>query len=273
MNFTKAAEDLSLTQSGISRQIGNLESRLGVTLFERVGSRLVLTDAGRDYAREVQQLLDRLEEVSIDAVRGRKASQALTIGTQPTLGARWLMPRLKGFATAHPDIPLELVAINAGSDVSDLPVDLALLRGRGAWINARSLELFAEELVAVAAPDLLERIDTTGPLNFQTMPTLQNARRPSLWLTWLRATGQEPAGFIQGMRLPYADLVIQAACEGLGIGLVPLHYVQAELETGRLCQCFGGPVASGESYWVVISDHRQAHPYVAEMRNWLMRHR
>lgn len=273
MSFTRAAEDLLLTQSGISRQINNLESCLGVRLFERVGSRLVLTDAGKSYAVDVQRILDGLEEVSIDAVRGRKASLSLMVGTQPTLASRWLVPRLRGFRDAHPDIPLEIREIEPSADLADLPVDIAILRGLGTWAGARSVELFAERLVIVGSPALLERIDTGGELDFRTVPTLQNARRPSLWLNWLRASGRGFDGAIQGLRLSHSEMVIRAAMAGLGVAPVPLHYIERELANGELVRCFGEPVTSGESYWLVIPDHKATRGNVIRTRDWILRMR
>lgn len=273
LSFTRAAEDLRMTQSGVSRQILNLESYLGVRLFERVGSRLVLTEVGKTYATELQAALDGLEEISIDAVRGRKAGQALMIGTQATLGSRWLVPRLAGFAEAHPGLPLELVDTDPKADVADLPLDLAVLRGQGTWLNTRSVELFPESLVVVASPARLAQHDTSRGLDFRSMPTLQNASRPSLWLTWLRASGRQFDGAIQGLRLPRAEMVIRAALEGIGFALLPRHYIEAELEQGALVACFGTPVPSGEGYWLVIPEGKANRPNVILIRDWLLRAR
>src|SRR5690606_30104787 len=101
-----------LTQSGISRQINSLESYLGVRLFQRVGSRLVLTEIGRTYAAEVQAALDGLEEISIDAVRGRKLTAALRIGVETTVAARWLLPRLPKIFTTPSDLAVEMIEIS-----------------------------------------------------------------------------------------------------------------------------------------------------------------
>lgn len=273
LSFTRAAEDLRVTQSGISRQILNLETYLGVRLFERVGSRLVLTEIGKTYAAELQVALDGLEEISIDAVRGRKAGQALTIGTQPTLGSRWLVPRLAGFAETHPDIPLAVVDTDPKADIADLPLDLAVLRGQGTWLNTRSVELFAEMLVVVASPARLAQLDISRGLDFRSMPTLQYSRRPSLWLTWLRASGRQFDGAIQGLRLPQSDMVIRAALEGIGLALLPRHAIEAELEAGTLIPCFGDPVPSGERYWLVMPEYKANRPNVILVRDWLLRAR
>lgn len=269
LNFTRAAEDLMLTQSGISRQIGNLETYLGVRLFERVGSRLVLTDAGRAYAVDVQQALDRLEEVSIDAVRGRKANAALMIGAQPGFAKSWLLPRISDFLTANPQIPVEITELRPDCDPAEAKVDVALLRGLGTWRNSRALELFREELAVFAAPVLAARIDHSGDIDFRNMPTLQNAQRPSLWLSWLRATGRTFDGAIQGLRLPHSDMVIRAALEGIGLGVLPVQYVERERAAGLLLPLFGAPVRMGEGYWLVIPEDRVHRENVVRFRNWI----
>lgn len=271
LSFTKAAGDLMLTQSGVSRQIANLEANLGLRLFERVGSRLVLTDDGRSYAGEVRQILNRLEESTIDAVRGRKKDVSLMLGMLGTFGSRWLLPRLGGFVSSHPTIPLEIVELEAGADPHTAGIDLAVLRGVGSWTNARVIELFKEQLTVAAAPQLLERIGPIDRLDFCRFPTLQNASRPTLWLHWLRASGHDRVGVIQGaVRLPSNEMLIRGAVNGLGLAVIPIHYIEEELASGKLVQPFPGAVPSGESYWAVIPQNKSNKPNLGKMCNWLL---
>lgn len=271
MSFTRAADDLMMTQSGVSRQINQLESFLGLRLFERTGSRLTLTDIGRSYAEEVKQTLDRIEEISIDAVRGRKANISVMFGSYPTLISRWLIPRLQHFVTQYPNTPLETIEMQANADIEKTAVDIAILRGTGAWPNARVKELFKEELVVVAAPSLIAKYGDIERLDFERLPTLQNASRPSLWLSWLRATGGHYNGAIQGIRFPHHEMLIQAAVNGLGLALVPIHYIDSELRSGALVPLFGAPVESGESYWTVIPENKAHKPNLLKIRDWLVR--
>lgn len=273
LSFTRAADDLMLTQSGISRQIAKLESYLGIRLFERTGSRLVLTDAGLSYAGEVRQTLDRLEEVSIDTVRGRKANKSLMIGAHSTFALRCLVPALSDFSRAFPDLPLEISEISAGADAAQLEVDIALMRGFGSWPATRVREIFPEKLVVVASPDLaLSYPISDEVLDFNRLPTLQNATRPSLWLQWLKLSGRSYVGAIQGIRLPQCEMLIKAACQGLGFAVIPEHYVTKELRDGLLVQPFGAPCLSGESYWSVIPEVRGDRPNLIEVRDWLLRY-
>lgn len=270
LSFTRAAEDLFVTQSGISRQITNLEQFLGVRLFERSGSRLVLTDAGSKYFQDVVQTLNRLEEVSIDLVRGRKADASLMIGANPTFVSRWLAPRLENFVQMAPQVPVEVNPIQADVDFKTCRFDVAIMRGAGAWSEARALELFAEELVVVASPRLIPLGEKRQHLDFSQIPTLQNASRPSLWLQWLRASGCASTGLIQGVRFSQSEMLISAAVSGLGLAVVPIHYVERELQRGELHLPFGDPVRSGDSYWIVSPERKSQQPQAVLFRDWLL---
>ncbi|WDH22901.1 LysR substrate-binding domain-containing protein [Pseudomonas chlororaphis] len=270
LSFTRAAEDLQITQSGISRQISNLERQLGVELFQRSGSRLILTDAGKSYLRDVDLMLNQLEEVTIDLVRGRKADVSLMIGGNPTFLSRWLIPRLENFFQLVPGVPIDIFPISDEIDFQTSDIDIAIARGAGAWTGARTLELFAEELAVVASPKLVPLHKKLDHLDFCSLPTLQNSSRPSLWLQWLRASGVAHAGQIQGARFSQSELLISAAVSGLGLAVVPVHYVRKELESGELHLPFGAPARSSDSYWVVSPERNVHKKHALDFRDWLI---
>lgn len=271
MNFTKAAEDLGLTQSGISRQIHNLEKFLGVPLFHRSGPRLVLTEVGANYYRELALTLDKLQEITIDAVRGRSVDSSLMIGTHPTLGARWLPRRIETFIRAHPDIPVEVTLVPADLNFETTRLDVAILRGGGTWLNARAVELFAEEIAVVASPKLIPFGTTLENKDFANFPLLQNASRPSIWLHWLRLSGLTYQGRIQGTRFAHTEMLINAALQGIGIAIVPTCYIEAELAFNELHMPFGPPILSGDSYFAVHPERKAQLQSVMAFREWAMR--
>ncbi|VXC27443.1 Transcriptional regulator [Pseudomonas sp. 8Z] len=270
LSFTRAAEDLQITQSGISRQIANLERQLGVELFQRSGSRLILTDAGKTYLRDVDHMLNQLEEVTIDLVRGRKADMSLMIGANPTFLSRWLIPRLDSFFELVPGVPIDVFPIAGEIDFQTSAIDIAIARGAGAWTGARALELFTEKLVVVASPKLVPLHTKLQHLDFDRIPTLQNSSRPSLWLQWLRATGVAHTGHIQGARFSHSEMLISAAISGLGLAVVPLHYVSKELERGELHLPFGAPTQSSDSYWVISPERKLHKKHALDFRDWLI---
>ena len=271
LSFTRAAEDLGITQSGVSRQIRTLEAYLGIALFERSGSRLVLTDGGAVYAGDVTRALDRLEEASIDVVRGQKANTGLMVGSLPTFASRWLSPRLDGFAAAHPESLLEIMPATNEIDFGDSPIDIAVLRGEGLWSSARSYELFAEEVVVVASPALVPEGRVLDPSDFASFPLLQNAARPSLWLQWIRAAGLDYRGTIKGPRFAHTAMLINAASSGLGIAVAPTVFVEREFENGTLHAPFGASVRTGDSYFAVYPERKAHYMTVKAFRDWLMR--
>lgn len=271
MSFTKAAEDLGLTQSGISKQIQNLEEFLGVTLFHRSGPRLVLTELGANYYRDVALTLDRLQEVSIDAVRGRTIDSSLMIGTHPTLASRWLPERLASFIGAHPDIPLEIMLADPTLDFETTRLDITILRGAGTWLHARAIELFPETLAVVASPRLIPLGQKLEPLQFASFPMLQNAGRPSLWLNWLRLAGLSYSGKIQGARFSHHEMIINAAIHGIGIAVVPTFYIQRELDNELLHMPFGSPIRSDDSYYAVYPERKSHNANIVLFRDWLVR--
>ncbi|AFK56070.1 LysR substrate-binding domain-containing protein [Tistrella mobilis] len=270
LSFTKAAEDLCVTQSGISRQIRNLEEFLGVTLFERAGPRIILTAAGRAYYEEISHLLDRMEEVSIDAVRGRTTEDFLRIGMSPTLARRWALPVLKHFAHAEPEILFEVVACPNTQDPADFDANLFFLRGVGNWAACRSHLLFEEDLVVVGAPALLPAQGFLAEDDLRRITLIQNVSRPSLWMHWLRAADIPFTGPILGPRFSVTDMIIEAAIAGMGLAVVPESYVLAELADGRLKPAFPQRCSSGEGFYMCCPEAFMSQNGVAAFRRWFL---
>lgn len=270
-NFTRAGEDLGLTQSGISRQIAALEARLGVRLFERIGPRLVLTDPARIYVQAVTPLLDSLEEATIDAVRGSRTRDLLRIGVQDSLGSQWLARRMKTFLHGAPDAAFTMVPLSTDVDLAKAGLDVAVLRGRGAWADAHAHRLFAEMVAVVAAPALTGGDPLPDPSAYQRFPLIQNAHRPDSWLRWMEARGLERTDTIAGPRFAQTSMVIEAARSGMGLAVVPTVMIEQDLADGRLHLVLGPPVPSGLSYFVVHPLSLGVSKPVLDFRDWLLR--
>ena len=269
LNFTRAAEEIGITQSGISRQIKSLEDHIGIPLFDRVGPRLVLTDTGRAYAREVARILDDLEAVSLDMVRGWKTDSALSVGALPTVAARWLAPKLTGFSARHPNTHLDVTPVKADTDFAETSVDIAILKGKNEWPNAVATLLFPETVAVVASPDLIQPGAGLTPEQFVEFPLLQSSTRPDGWLHWISEKGLEFKGQIQGPRFAHVNMLSNAAMSGLGLAIVPTFLVEAELTRGDLHLPFGGAVPSGDSYFAVIPERKSQYKAVLKFRDWL----
>lgn len=268
LSFTRAAEDIGITQSGISRQIKNLEDFLGLTLFERAGPKLILTAEGAKYSEEISRLLDKLEDVSIDAVRGRKAQSMLKIGFPPTLMRRWGAAVLTEFASAHQQTWFEVYPCRHDLDFATSELDLAFLRGTGNWSGARSQLLFPEELVVVGSPKLVPPAGLANDEALLDYPLIQNSSRPSLWLHWLRGAGVNYKSRIYGPRLPNFDMILECANSGMGLAVVPELHVRAELAAGSLRPAFHRLQTSGESFYLCFPQARMSSTNVRTFRDW-----
>lgn len=270
LNFTRAGEAMGLTQSGISRQISTLEQQLGTTLFERVGPKLKLTDAGRSYAEEVSRILSDLETASIDVVRGSKERHLLRIAVQNSLASTWLAPRLPEFVRRHPQDSLFQIqpVQEERHEKSDL-ADISVLRGRGAWREAYSHPLIDEMVAVVAAPSLTT--DIIDPARVTAFPMLQAAHRHDSWLRWLDAKGAAHSGQLQGPRFTQTTALIEAAVAGLGLAVLPLVMIEPQLTDGRLNLVAGDPVPSGFGYYVVVPQVNAHRPEVQRFRDWIIR--
>lgn len=270
LSFTRASENLGMTQSGVSRQIQNLESFLGLKLFERIGPRLVLTEEGQSYYEEVSRILAKLEEVSMDAVRGYKTQSLLKIGLPPTLMRKWAPTILSSFAKAHQQIWFEVFPCSHDLDWSKSDLDLAVLRGIGNWPNVRSHQLFQEELVVVGSPSLVPENGLAGDVELLDFPLIQNSSRPTLWLHWLRGAGIHYNKRIFGPRLPTHDVIIECATAGMGLAIAPRLFVQDELRAGKLKLALKRVQTSGESYFLCSAQTRQGAKNVHLFRDWVI---
>src|SRR5881394_3208305 len=150
-SFTRAAEELCVTQGAVSHQVKSLEDTLGIKLFNRERQRLVITDAGREYLDIIRDALDRIA-AGTERVLQRQNSGVLTVSTSPDFAAKWLVYRLGHFAEAHPGIDLRVSATLHHVDFAREDVDLAVRHGEGDWPSLECVRLCTERLFAVCSP-------------------------------------------------------------------------------------------------------------------------
>src|SRR5438309_9216384 len=155
-SFTRAAEELCVTQGAVSHQVKALEIQLGLQLFKRARNGLLITDAGRDYLAVVRDVFDRLE-LATDSLLQRQRSGTITVSTSPDFAAKWLVSRLGRFAAAHPEIELKVSATMHHVDFAREDIDLAIRHGAGNWVGLDAVNLCAETLFPVCSPALLGR--------------------------------------------------------------------------------------------------------------------
>lgn len=269
LSFSRAAEELHLTQGAVSRQIRQIEDSLGVALFERVNQRVFLTDAGRLYLRDVQRALGGLADATYRVVATAGRGGSLDIAVLPTFGARWLMPRLPGFLAGHPDAIVNFTVRLAPFDFSADPFDAAIHHGEPTWPGAVCEPLCGESVVPVAAPGLTRRIRERGPAALADAPLLHQSTRPNAWRDYLAREGIEPDGAYRGFRFDQFAMIAGAAAAGLGVALMPRFLVEAELASGALEVVFDRPLSSGTGYWFVYPEAKAGAALMRAFGRWL----
>ncbi|OWV83145.1 LysR family transcriptional regulator [Rhizobium sp. R693] len=269
-NFTRAALELNLTQSAVSRQIKELETQLGVLLFERVRQRAILSDAGRRLLPEARRLLHQTEEMMIRAASGADATETLSIATLPTFGSRWLTPRLPAFLAAYPGSLVDITSRSEPFDFEQDNVDLAIHYGQPIWARATCTFLCDEKIVPVASPNLLQSDPVASPLELLQRPLLHLATRPRLWRQWFEHCNIDAAPSYRGNRFDQFSMIIEAAAMAMGFALLPLYLIEQELTAGKLKIVFDEPMSTENSYYVVTPDGKREHALGLAFTAWLL---
>ncbi len=197
-SFTQAAHELNLTQSAVSRQIKDLESQLGVLLFERIRQRILLSDAGRKFLPEVRRLLNQTEDTMLRAMASAQSTSSFSVATLPTFGTRWLMPRISDFIEKHPGIAINVASRSGVFDFEEQPFDLAIHYGQPVWAHATCTFLCSEVIVPVASPSLLKARHPSAPEELENEPLLHLATRPKMWAQWFESCGVEGRSAYRG---------------------------------------------------------------------------
>ena len=268
-SFTKAAEELHVTQGAVSHQVKALEATLGIKLFYRERQGLVITDAGRDYLAVVRDALDRIA-VGTERVVQRQSSGVLTVSTSPDFAAKWLVYRLGRFAEAHPGIDLRVSATMHHVDFAREEVDLAVRHGEGDWPGLDVVRLCSEQFFPVCSPKLVSgRNRITKPSNLLKFPLLHLDDRRD-WSKWFDAAGIADAEATHGPILNRASMLIDAAVDGQGIALARTSLAAWDLINGRLVRPFDVSVRSSKPYWVVCPKATSSLPKITTFRDWLL---
>lgn len=234
-SFSRAAEELALTHSAVYRQVAGLEERLGVALFTRVRRRVMLTDAGAEYAARVRHHLDQLEKDTLGLMSRAGVGRNLHLAVLPTLAMTWLLPRLSRFQRQRPDIFVSLSVRTLPFQFTDEPFDAAIYHAERMWPGTRGIKLFDErELLPVCAPALLEaRQGMEDPLS--DMLHLHTTSRPDAWRRWYVSQGRDYLPTMNaGPRYELFTMSLAAVKEGMGVALVPRFLVDAALRAGEV---------------------------------------
>jgi LysR family glycine cleavage system transcriptional activator len=273
LNFSRAADELSVTPGAVSQQIQNLEDYVGVALFKRTPKGLLLTDAAQMALPALREAFDRLAEAAsllTAAVDGRR----LTLTAPPSFAAKWLVPRLKRFEEAYPQIDVWLSADMDIVDFATGEVDLAVRYGGGRYPGLELQKLLSETVIPVVSPGLMNENPLKGPDDLGHH-TLLHDGSPNAdescpdWSMWLAARGVRGVDGTRGPRFNQSSLVIEAAMGGRGVALAKQTLAQDDLDAGRLVAPFQITTAVDFAYYLVHPKAKGRLPQVKAFVAWI----
>jgi LysR family transcriptional regulator of beta-lactamase len=264
LSFTRAADELCVTQAAVSHQVKGLEERLNIKLFRRLSRGLALTDEGLALLGPVRESFDRIGAM-LDRFEGGRVQEVLTVAAVGTFAVGWLLPRLQAFKEAHPFVDLRLLTNNNKVDLAAEGLDLAIRYGDGAWHGVEADHLMDAPLSPLVSPELAERLkEPRDLLNL----TLLRSYRPQDWTAWFAAAGLGEAP-VKGPLFDSSWVMVEAAIQGAGVALAPPCMFERELTAGRLVRPFELEVPSG-SYWLTRLTWKPPTPAMEAFRHWLV---
>src|SRR3954465_15797712 len=274
LSFTKAGEELYLTQSAVSRQMKELEDQLGVALFERRRRALSLTGAGQQFYASAAQVLTTMRAATerLRAHSGRR--RPLSVTTTHSFAALWLIPRLAGFTRVHPEVDVRITAETRVQDLERDGLDVAIRHGPASLAGPNALRLFGERVFPVCSPKLLKKLPLKEPADLKNHCLLQysdpEGRHPWLnWKTWLevaRIADMRPASTLS---FSGYDQIIPAAVAGHGVALGRSPLLKDLLAAKELVAPFKSSADPARAYFAITSRGAAARPEVAGFIEWL----
>src|SRR5919106_6919704 len=273
LSFTKAGEELYLTQSAVSRQIKELEDQLGVALFQRRHRALALTEAGHQFYAAAAQALSTMRAAT-DRLRAQTGKKALSVTTTNSFAALWLIPRLAGFTREHPGVDVRITADTKVQDLERDGLDLALRHGPASLAGPHAVRLFGEKTFPVCSPKLLKKKPLEKPADLRNHVLLHyddpDGRHPWLhWKTWLeveRIADLKPAGTLS---FSGYEQIIPAAVAGHGVALGRSPLVKNLIASGDLVAPFKSQADPARAYFALVSKNAAARPEVVAFVEWL----
>jgi DNA-binding transcriptional LysR family regulator len=273
LSFTKAAGELSLTQSAVSRQIQALEESLGMRLFERRTRALLLTEAGQRFYQVAQQALGVLDAAT-QKLRGAAAARTVTVTTTPGFASLWLIPRLNGYLQANPGVDVRISATYEMTNLEREGMDLAIRYGSGEEMDGER-PLFEEEVIPVCSPalaaDPARPLRAPADLRAHVLLHSDDAKYSWMeWNLWLHAHGLRDFKSAGALQFNQYDQLVQAAVNGQGVALGRLPLLRGLLRQGKLVTPFPKSVVSSRGYYLVRAARGAGKREVADFAAWLI---
>ena len=252
-SFSRAAEELNVTQSAVSHQVRQLEDWFGLALFDRQGRQTLPTPKGQELARSLAEAFD-IMAAACRRLQQSESGPTLTIAALPSFATIWLIPRLSQFFQEHPEVSVKVVYAFAGQKIQFDEIDIAVLWGPGEWEGCQATPLLPGATAPICNPNFLEK---QGPFDVPQAilgkPLLHDDDRLD-WQDWMRHAGLKHAGPAPGPIFQDFNLLRAATLAGQGIALCPLSLIADDLSSGRLVQLFDIAIKQDHSYSIIEPD-------------------
>ncbi|WP_201450279.1 LysR substrate-binding domain-containing protein [Sphingobium yanoikuyae] len=267
-NFTAAAQELGMTQAAVSYQVKLLEERLGISLFQRTGRKVALTEKGREIAPILTRAFDQMRQGF--AALTQDHSAVLSISCTNSFAHLWLAPRIGAFQMRHPNLAVRIMADDAVVDLARDGIDLAVRGGKGEWPGLEAKLLTHNRLVPMCSPAWRDR---HGPIaDARALHALPRLSPDDMWWhEWFAAMGVEadPADGPPGIALDSQVMEGRAAIAGQGVAILNHFLWKAEVEAGQLVEAVPSYVREIASYWLVYPPHARNTPKIKAFRDWI----
>ncbi len=269
LSFTRAAQELNVTQAAVSHQIKVIEEYLGVTLFVRYPRKLVLTEQGKELLPEVIEAFDKVSN-AIGAVSQEPASKMVSVRLAPSFAAKWLSPRLKYFWLQYPEIDLCLYHAHPPVDFEREEIDIAVTYGKGEWPGVVAEPILSLDFFPVCTPTFMSNDKPLSDINNLKYYTLLHDADYQCWADWLKLANIEEIDANKGTIIDDTNVLIQAVVDGQGVALGSTTFVQDLLESGRLIKPFDITLVNEFAYYIVCPQAHLKNPSVQAFKDWIL---
>ncbi|HTZ76641.1 MAG TPA: transcriptional regulator GcvA [Stellaceae bacterium] len=271
LSFTRAADELHVTQAAVSHQVKTLELRLGVKLFRRLPKSLLLTDEGQALLPDLRDAFDRMAR-ALARVSAEGGAATLSVTTLTTFALTWLVSRLPRFQAAHPEIEVRLSTTARLVDFAREDVDVAIRYGDGRWPGLVVTKLFDDELTPLCGRAHRDRLTQPEDLGHVPLIDASSVEPASVgdWPAWLAAAGLPNLPVTLGAHFDSTKIAVQAAIDGLGVAIGSPYLFNDDITAGRLFQPFPLTVNHGKAYWLVHQEAAGERRKVKAFRDWIV---
>lgn len=269
LSFTKASDELFVTQAAVSHQIKALEEFLGIKLFLRKNRSLLLTEEGQSYFLDIKDIFSSLVDAT-NKLLAKGAKGVVTVCLPPSFAIHWLVPRLSQFSELQPDIDVRIKASEHDTEELTDDVDIAVYYGKGQWPDLHADLIHRDSLAPVCSPLLIKEDKPLYELSDLRNYTLLHDSSRQNWCEWIRQFGITGVNVNQGPIFSHSTMVNQAAVLGQGIALAHSFLVQPEIDAGRLMYPFKERLMSRKSFYLVCRESQAELGKIVAFRDWLL---